>query len=160
MNTRIQVEHPITEMVTGIDIVKEQISIAAGNRLNFSQEDIQMRGWAIECRINAEDPKKFTPCPGKVVTYHPPGGFGVRMDSHLYQGYVVPPYYDSLIGKIITFGKTRQIALAKMLTALDETVIDGIKTNIPLHYSLLKDKYFQQGGCDIHFLEKKQKKES
>jgi acetyl-CoA carboxylase biotin carboxylase subunit len=160
MNTRIQVEHPITEMVTGIDIVKEQISIAAGNKLNFSQSDVQMRGWAIECRINAEDPKRFMPSPGKVTIYHPPGGFGVRIDSHLYQGYTVPPYYDSLIGKIITFGRTRQIALAKMLTALDETVIEGIKTNIPLHYSLLNDKAFQKGGCDIHFLEKKCKEEN
>ena len=159
MNTRIQVEHPITEMITNIDIVKEQISIAAGNPLNFSQKDVRVRGHAIECRINAEDPNNFMPSPGKVVTYHPPGGFGVRIDSHLYQGYTVPPYYDSLIGKIITFGRTREIALAKMLTALDETVIEGIKTNIPLHYSLLQNKQFQKGEQDIHFLEKTLKRE-
>jgi len=158
MNTRIQVEHPITEMITNIDIVKEQISIAAGNPLNFSQDDVHIQGHAIECRINAEDPVNFMPSPGKVITYHPPGGFGVRIDSHLYQGYTVPPYYDSLIGKIITFGRTRKIALAKMLTALDETVIEGIKTNIPLHYSLLQNKLFQKGEQDIHFLETKFKK--
>ena len=154
MNTRIQVEHPITEMVTNIDIVKEQISIAAGNPLSFSQNDVNIQGHSIECRINAEDPVSFMPSPGKVITYHPPGGFGVRIDSHLYQGYTVPPYYDSLIGKIITFGKTRDIALAKMLTALDETVIDGIKTNIPLHYALLQNEEFKKSGQDIHFLEK------
>jgi acetyl-CoA carboxylase biotin carboxylase subunit len=159
MNTRIQVEHPVTEMIAGIDIIKEQIRIAAGHQLSVSQHDIELSGHAIECRINAEDPASFMPSPGKVNIYHAPGGVGVRMDSHLYQGYTVPPYYDPLIGKLISYGKTRDIAIQKMLTALDETVIDGIKTNIPLHYDLLKDKAFQQGGQDIHYLEKKLKKQ-
>ncbi len=157
MNTRIQVEHPVTEMVTGIDIVKEQISIAAGNPLSFTQDAIRIKGHAIECRINAEDPKSFMPCPGKINLYHPPGGFGVRMDSHLYSGYYVPPYYDSLIGKLITFGETRTIAIARMQNALSELVIDGIKSNIELHQDLLDDKNFQQGTQTIHYLEQKYK---
>jgi len=157
MNTRIQVEHPVSEMITGIDIIKEQISIAVGNPLNFSQQDIHIKGHAIECRINAEDSEKFTPSPGKVTTYHAPGGVGIRMDSHLYQDYTVPPYYDSLIGKLIAYGETREIALTKMQIALTETLIDGIKTNIPLHFMLLGDKDFQKGGQNIHFLEKKMK---
>lgn len=155
MNTRIQVEHPVTEMITNIDIIKEQISIAAGNPLNFTQDDIKIRGHSIECRINAEDPKTFMPCPGNVDLYHPPGGLGVRMDSHLYSGYRVPPYYDSLIGKLITYGETRDIAIARMQNALNELVIDGIKSNIDLHRELMDDEHFQKGGMNIHYLEKK-----
>ncbi len=155
MNTRIQVEHPVTEMITNIDIIKEQISIAAANPLNFTQDDIKIRGHAIECRINAEDPKTFMPCPGNVDLYHPPGGLGVRMDSHLYSGYRVPPYYDSLIGKLITYGETRNIAIARMQNALNELVIDGIKSNIDLHRELMDDEHFQKGGMNIHYLEKK-----
>lgn len=154
MNTRIQVEHPVTEMITGIDIVKEQILIAAGEPLRLRQEDVVIKGHAIECRINAEDPKTFVPSPGTVSLYHAPGGFGVRMDSHLYSGYKVPPYYDSLIGKLITYGPTREIALARMHNALQELVIDGIKTNIPLHQLLIEDPEFRHGGVDIHYLEK------
>ena len=155
MNTRIQVEHPVTEMVTGIDIIKEQISIATGNPLRFTQDDIQIKGHSIECRINAEDAKTFMPSPGKINLYHSPGGLGVRMDSHLYSGYHVPPYYDSLIGKLITYGETRDIAITRMSNALNELVIDGIKSNIELHQSLLADANFQQGAQDIHYLEKK-----
>ncbi len=155
MNTRIQVEHPVTEMITGIDIIREQISIAAGNPLNFTQDDIEIKGHAIECRINAEDAKTFMPSPGKIDLYHPPGGLGVRMDSHLYSGYRVPPYYDSLIGKLITYGKTRDIALARMQNALDELVIDGIKSNIELHQDLMADENFRKGAQNIHYLEKK-----
>lgn len=155
MNTRVQVEHPVTEMITGIDIVKEQISIAAGNPLNFTQDDIHIKGHSIECRINAEDAKTFMPSPGKIDLYHPPGGLGIRMDSHLYSGYRVPPYYDSLIGKLITHGENRDIALARMRNALNELVIDGIKTNITLHQDLISDQNFQQGAQNIHYLEKK-----
>lgn len=155
MNTRIQVEHPVTEMITGIDIIKEQISIAAGNPLNFTQDDIKIKGHSIECRINAEDPKSFLPSPGKIDLYHPPGGLGVRMDSHLYSGYKVPPYYDSLIGKLITYGETRDIAIARMQNALNELVIDGIKSNIELHQELMADPNFQSGAQNIHYLEKK-----
>lgn len=155
MNTRIQVEHPVSEMVTGIDLIKEQISIAAGNPLSFTQEDVKIKGHSIECRINAEDPKNFMPSPGKVNIYHAPGGLGVRMDSHLYSGYTVPPYYDSLIGKLITYGETREIALTRMRNALTELVIDGIKSNIALHQDLVNDEQFKKGGQNIHYLEKK-----
>jgi len=155
MNTRIQVEHPVTEMITGVDIVKEQIRIAAGEELTFKQDDIKLRGHAIECRINAEDPKTFMPSPGTINNYHPPGGFGVRVDSHIYNGYRVPPNYDSMIAKVITHGDTRDIAIARMRGALSELVIDGIKTNVELHLDILNDGAFQAGGTNIHFLEKK-----
>ena len=155
MNTRVQVEHPVTEMVTGIDIVKEMLSIAAGNKLSIKQEDVKILGHALECRINAEDPDNFMPCPGKVKHFHAPGGNGVRMDSHLYSGYSVPPNYDSLIGKLISYGRTRDEAMARMRNALDEIVVDGIKTNIPLHRDLVVDKGFNKGGVNIHYLEKK-----
>ncbi len=155
MNTRIQVEHPVTEMVTGIDIVQEQIRVAAGEKLRFRQKDIQPRGHAIECRINAEDPYKFTPSPGRITSYHPPGGPGIRVDSHVYQGYSVPPYYDSLIGKVIAYGDTREQAIRRMRIALSETVIEGIQTNIPLHRELLHDSRFVRGAVSIHYLEQK-----
>ena len=155
MNTRVQVEHPVTEMVTGIDIVKEMLSIAAGNRLSIKQEDVKILGHALECRINAEDPDNFMPCPGKVKHFHAPGGNGIRVDSHLYSGYSVPPNYDSLIGKLISYGRTRDEAMARMRNALDEIVVDGIKTNIPLHRDLVVDKGFNKGGVNIHYLEKK-----
>ncbi len=155
MNTRIQVEHPVTEMITGIDIIKEQIRVAAGLPLSLTQDDIQIKGHAIECRINAEDPKNFLPSPGNVSLYHAPGGLGVRMDSHLYSGYRVPPYYDSLIGKLITYGETRDIALQRMRNALDELVVDGIKSNIDLHKDLICDEEFVKGAQNIHYLEKK-----
>ncbi len=153
MNTRIQVEHPVTEMITGIDIVKEQLSIAAGNPLSFKQEDIQIRGHAIECRINAEDPRTFMPCPGTITHFHAPAGPGIRLDSHIYSSYKVPPYYDSLIAKIIAYGETREFALARMRNALDETVVDGIKTNLTLHQDILRGATFQRGGTNIHYLE-------
>ncbi|MDH1443271.1 acetyl-CoA carboxylase biotin carboxylase subunit [Pseudomonas sp. GD03721] len=155
MNTRVQVEHPVTEMVTGIDIVKEMLSIAAGNKLSIKQEDVKILGHSVECRINAEDPDNFMPSPGKVKHFHAPGGNGVRVDSHLYSGYSVPPHYDSLIGKLITFGKDRDEAMARMRNALDEIVVDGIKTNVPLHRDLVRDKGFVKGGVNIHYLEKK-----
>ncbi|MGI6407562.1 MAG: acetyl-CoA carboxylase biotin carboxylase subunit [Thiopseudomonas sp.] len=155
MNTRIQVEHPVTEMITGFDLVKEMISIAAGNPLSIKQKDIHFRGHAFECRINAEDPDNFMPSPGLVKHYHAPGGNGVRMDSHLYSGYSVPPHYDSLIGKIITWGETRDEAMGRMRNALDEIIIDGIKTNVPLHIDLMNDKGFKHGGVNIHYLENK-----
>ena len=155
MNTRIQVEHPVTEMITGIDLVREQLLIAAGERLSVRQKDVTWRGHAIECRINAEDPQKFTPSPGTITQFHAPGGPGVRMDSHIYNGYVVPPNYDSLIGKLIVHGDTRASALARMRTALAEIVVDGIKTNIPLQRDIIADAAFQQGGTSIHYLEKK-----
>ncbi|WP_374415746.1 acetyl-CoA carboxylase biotin carboxylase subunit [Ectopseudomonas oleovorans] len=155
MNTRVQVEHPVTEMVTGIDIVKEMLSIAAGNPLSIKQEDVKILGHSVECRINAEDPDNFMPSPGKVKHFHAPGGNGVRVDSHLYSGYSVPPHYDSLIGKLITFGKDRDEAMARMRNALDEIVVDGIKTNVPLHRDLVRDKGFVKGGVNIHYLEKK-----
>ena len=155
MNTRIQVEHPVTELVTGQDLVAEQIRIAAGEALSFEQSDIVFRGHAIECRINAEDPERFVPSPGTISLYHPPGGPGVRVDSHVYTGYVVPPYYDSMIGKIITWGETRDTAIARMQTALGEMVIEGIKTNISLQQRLMKDEAFRQGGANIHYLEQK-----
>ena len=155
MNTRVQVEHPVTEMVTGVDIVKEMLSIAAGNKLSVKQEDVVIRGHSLECRINAEDPSNFLPSPGKVKHFHAPGGNGVRVDSHLYSGYSVPPNYDSLIGKLITYGATRDEAMARMRNALDEIVVDGIKTNIPLHRDLVRDPGFCKGGVNIHYLEKK-----
>jgi acetyl-CoA carboxylase biotin carboxylase subunit len=155
MNTRVQVEHPVTEMITGVDIVKEQLHIAAGEPLNYKQEDIKIRGHAIECRINAEDPETFMPSPGTIEHYHPPGGFGIRVDTHVYQGYKVPPHYDSMIGKLIAHAETRELAIARLSMALSEIVIDGIKTNIPLHQRLAKDTAFMKGGTDIHYLEKK-----
>lgn len=155
MNTRIQVEHPVTEMVTGVDLIKEQIRVCSGEKLSLKQEDIVIRGHSFECRINAEDPKSFLPCPGTISTYHPPGGLGVRVDSHLYSGYTVPPYYDSMIAKIITHGETREIALSRMRSALDELVIDGIRTNTPLQRDLTRDQGFAKGGVNIHYLEKK-----
>ena len=155
MNTRIQVEHPISEMVTGIDIVKEQIRVCAGEPLSIKQEDVVIRGHAIECRINAEDPNSFLPSPGTVTFFHAPGGNGVRVDSHLYSGYKVPPNYDSLIGKLITYGATRDEAMMRMRNALDELVVDGIKTNTPLHRELVRDAEFCKGGVNIHYLEHK-----
>jgi len=155
MNTRLQVEHPVTEYITGVDLVREQINVAIGLPLRVKQEDIQIRGHAIECRINAEDPTNFMPSPGKVSYYHTAGGPGVRVDSHLYSGYTVPPYYDSMIGKIITYGETRDIAIARMDTALREMIIEGIKTNIPLQQDILADSEFKMGGTNIHYLEKK-----
>ncbi len=155
MNTRVQVEHPVTEMVTWVDIIKEQIMIASGYPLRFKQEDIQIHGHAIECRINAEDSRTFLPSPGKITLYHAPGGPGVRMDSHIYNGYTVPPYYDSMIGKLITYGSSRETAIARMNGALSEIVIEGIKTNIDLQKDILSDENFAAGGADIHYLEKK-----
>lgn len=155
MNTRVQVEHPVTEMVTGVDILKEMLSIAAGNKLSIKQEDIKLMGHSLECRINAEDPDNFMPSPGKVKHFHAPGGNGVRVDSHLYSGYSVPPNYDSLIGKLIVYGRDRDEALARMRNALDEIIVDGIKTNVPLHRDLVRDKGFCEGGINIHYLEKK-----
>jgi acetyl-CoA carboxylase biotin carboxylase subunit len=155
MNTRVQVEHPVTEMITGIDIVKEQLRIAAGQPLSFSQSEVKFFGHAFECRINAEDPKSFLPSPGKVTTFHPPGGPGIRVDSHLYDGYTVPPYYDSLIGKIISFGENRDVALARMRQALEEMVVEGIRTNTALHQDLVRDQAFATGGVSIHYLESK-----
>jgi acetyl-CoA carboxylase biotin carboxylase subunit len=155
MNTRLQVEHPVTEFITGIDIVREQLRIAAGEQLNYKQEDIHFHGHAIECRINAEDPDSFLPSPGIISRYHAPGGPGVRVDTHIYSGYRVPPYYDSMVGKLITHSDNRDSAMARMRMALDEIIIDGIKTNIPLHKTLLRDATFQAGGTNIHYLEKK-----
>jgi acetyl-CoA carboxylase biotin carboxylase subunit len=153
MNTRIQVEHPITEMVTGIDIVKEQLRIAAQETLSFNQDDIHLEGHAIECRINAEDPETFFPSPGYIKLYHPPGGPKIRVDSYIYSSYTVPTHYDSLLGKIIAFGETRASAIARMKSALEETVIDGIKTNISLHQKILSDPDFVNGNTNIHYLE-------
>lgn len=155
MNTRLQVEHPVTEMVTSVDIVKEQLRIAGGEQLTLKQEDIVVRGHAIECRINAEDPKTFMPSPGLIELWHAPGGPGVRMDSHIYSGYRVPPYYDSLIGKLIAHGNDRATAIARMRNALTEIVIEGIRTNIPLHQEIFQHSAFQKGGTDIHYLEKR-----
>jgi acetyl-CoA carboxylase biotin carboxylase subunit len=157
MNTRVQVEHPVTEMITGIDIVQEQIRVAAGHRLRYRQKDIALRGHAIECRINAENPTTFVPSPGRITQFHVPGGPGIRVDSHAYQNYFVPPHYDSLIGKVIAHGDTRDQALARMRTALSEMIVDGIQTNIPLHQELLNDAAFIQGGVSIHFLENRMK---
>lgn len=158
MNTRLQVEHPVTEMITGIDLVKEQINIAMGTPLPFKQEDITFTGHAIECRLNAEDPENFTPCPGTIKDFHAPGGPGVRVDSHIYSGYKVPPQYDSMIGKLICHAKDRHFALARMKNAIDEIVIDGIKTNVPLHKRIMDSGKFQQGGVSIHYLEQKMAK--
>ena len=155
MNTRVQVEHPITEMITGIDIVREMISVCAGNQLSISQDDIKIKGHAFEFRINAEDPNTFMPCPGEIKYLYVPGGLGVRWDSHVYQGYKVPPHYDSLVGKLIVYDDTREQARLRGLEALGELVLDGIKTNIPLHQSLLNDENEIRGGCSIHYLEKK-----
>jgi acetyl-CoA carboxylase biotin carboxylase subunit len=155
MNTRVQVEHPVTEMITGVDIVREQILIAAGEPLSVAQDDVTIRGHALECRINAEDAETFMPSPGKIVQYHAPGGPGIRIDTHIYDGYTVPPNYDSMIGKLIAHGRDRNSALARMRQALQEIVIEGIKTNIPLHLDLVNDTAFQAGGTNIHYLEKK-----
>ncbi|MBT3813604.1 MAG: acetyl-CoA carboxylase biotin carboxylase subunit [Gammaproteobacteria bacterium] len=155
MNTRIQVEHPVTEMVTGIDIVKEQLRIAAGEPLSFTQDDIVIRGHAIECRLNAEDPVTFMPCPGTIDLFHMPGGPGIRCETHIYNGYKVPPYYDSMIGKLIAHGDNRASSIARMRTALSEMVIDGIKTNIPLQQDIMADSAFAAGSQNIHYLEKK-----
>ena len=153
MNTRVQVEHPVTELITGIDIVQEQIRVASGQRLRLKQKDVVFKGHAIECRINAEDPYKFTPSPGKIQTWHAPGGPGVRVDSHAYSGYVVPPHYDSMIAKLIVYGDTRAQAIARMKIALSETIVEGIQTNVPLHRELMRDTHFIDGGTSIHYLE-------
>jgi acetyl-CoA carboxylase, biotin carboxylase subunit len=155
MNTRIQVEHPVTEMITGIDLIKEQIRVCSGEALTLKQSDIQAKGHAFECRINAEDPSTFMPSPGTISAYHPPGGLGVRVDSHVYAGYKVPPNYDSMIAKVITHANDRGTALARMRVALDELVVSGIKTNIPLQHDLVRDAAFAKGGVNIHYLEKK-----
>jgi acetyl-CoA carboxylase, biotin carboxylase subunit len=160
MNTRVQVEHPVTEMITGIDIVQEQIKIAAGQKLSFRQRDIVFRGHAIECRLNAEDPFKFTPSPGRIQSWHMPGGPGIRVDSHAYSGYMVPPNYDSMIGKLIAYGATREQAIRRMRTALSEMVIDGIQTNVPLHRELMLDSKFVEGGTSIHYLEQRLEEQS
>jgi acetyl-CoA carboxylase biotin carboxylase subunit len=155
MNTRLQVEHPVTEMITGIDIVREQLRIASGEKLRYTQKDVRIQGHAIECRINAEDPKNFMPSPGLISLWHPPGGPGIRVESHIYSGYRVPPYYDSMIGKIIAHGESRAAAFGRMRNALGEMVIEGIKTNIPLHQEIFQHSAFQAGGTDIHYLEKR-----
>ena len=155
MNTRVQVEHPVTEMVTGVDILREQIRVAAGEPLSYQQSDIHIHGHSVECRLNAEDARTFIPSPGKITDFHPPGGPGIRLDTHIYAGYTVPPYYDSMIGKLIAHGETRDIAMKRMLNALQEIYIDGINTNIDLHVDLVKDAAFLAGGVDIHYLEKK-----
>ena len=155
MNTRVQVEHPVTEMITGIDIVREQLRIAGGEKLDITQDDVQIQGHAIECRINAEDPKTFMPSPGLVTLWHSPGGPGIRIDSHVYSGYKVPPFYDSMIGKLIAHGRDRDAAFARMRNALTEIVIEGIKTNVPLHQEIFQHAAFQAGGTDIHYLEKR-----
>jgi len=160
MNTRIQVEHPVTEMITGVDLVQEQIRIAAGEKLRFRQKDIVVRGHAIECRINAEDPYRFTPSPGRITSYHPPGGPGIRVDTHIYAGYTVPPNYDSMVGKLIAYGATRDQAIRRMRIALSEMVLEGITTNIALHRELLHDSRFLRGGTSIHYLEQKLAQES
>lgn len=154
MNTRIQVEHPVTEMITGVDLIKEQLRIAAGQPLSIKQEEVHVRGHAVECRINAEDPNTFLPSPGKITRFHAPGGFGVRWESHIYAGYTVPPYYDSMIGKLICYGENRDVAIARMKNALQELIIDGIKTNVDLQIRIMNDENFQHGGTNIHYLEK------
>ena len=160
MNTRVQVEHPVTEMITGIDIVQEQIKLAAGQKLGFRQRDIVFKGHAIECRLNAEDPFKFTPSPGRIQSWHMPGGPGIRVDSHAYSGYLVPPNYDSMIGKLIAYGATREQAIRRMRIALSEMVIDGILTNVPLHRELMLDSKFVEGGTSIHYLEQRLEEQS
>jgi acetyl-CoA carboxylase biotin carboxylase subunit len=154
MNTRVQVEHPVTELITGVDIVREQLRVAAGLGLSYKQDDIKIQGHAIECRINAEDPETFMPCPGTIELYHPAGGPGVRIDSHMYSSYKVPANYDSLVGKVITYSDTREDCIARMENALLETIVEGIKTNIPLHKRILADTNFRKGGTNIHYLEK------
>ena len=160
MNTRVQVEHPVTEMITGIDIVQAQIRVAAGQKLPFKQRDVQFRGHAIECRINAEHPYKFTPSPGRIASFHVPGGPGIRVDSHVYANYFVPPHYDSLIGKVIAWADTREQAIAKMRIALSEMIVEGIQTNLPLHQELMLDSAFARGGTNIHYLEGKLSKQN
>jgi acetyl-CoA carboxylase biotin carboxylase subunit len=160
MNTRIQVEHPVTEMITGIDLVNEQIKIAAGSPLTIHQDDVRLHGAAIECRVNAEHPRTFVPSPGKITYFHPPGGLGVRVDSAVYQGYVIPPYYDSLVGKLIVHGRTRTEALMRLRRALDEFVVDGVETTLPLFRALVRDAEIQNGAYDIHWLEEYLKKEA
>jgi acetyl-CoA carboxylase biotin carboxylase subunit len=155
MNTRLQVEHPVTEMITGVDIVREQLRIAAGEPLSLTQDQVELHGHAIECRVNAEDPRTFMPSPGLVTLWHPPGGPGIRIESHLYSGYRVPPYYDSMVGKIIAHGQDRKTAIARMRNALAEAVVEGIKTNVPLHQEIFQHAAFQAGGTDIHYLEKR-----
>ena len=155
MNTRIQVEHPVTEMVTGIDLVRHQLLVAQGEPLSIRQSEVRVRGHALECRINAEDPETFLPQPGRVTHFHSPGGPGVRMDTHLYTGYDVPPHYDSMIGKVCAHARNRTVALRRMRRALTELVVDGIRTNVPMHHELLQDEAFQEGGVDIHFLERR-----
>jgi len=155
MNTRIQVEHPVTELISGVDLVAEQIRIANGERLRFKQRDLDFRGHAIECRINAEDPFTFVPSPGKITFYHPPGGPGIRVDSHIYQGYTVPSHYDSMVAKVISYGDSRDQAIRRMRTALSEMSIEGIKTNIALHQELMHDARFMEGGTSIHYLEQR-----
>ena len=155
MNTRVQVEHPVTEMITNIDIIRQQLHIAAGEELYYKQSDVRIKGHAFECRINAEDPETFAPSPGTITQFHVPGGLGVRVDSHIYNGYKVPPNYDSMIGKLVVWGNTRDSALARMRGALSEIFIDGIKTNIPLHQDIFDDDAFRKGGANIHYLEKK-----
>ena len=155
MNTRIQVEHPVTEMITGVDLIKEQLRIAAGQPLSIKQDEVVVRGHAVECRINAEDPNTFLPSPGKITRFHAPGGFGVRWESHIYAGYTVPPYYDSMIGKLICYCESRDVAIARMKNALQELIIDGIKTNVDLQMRIMSDENFQHGGTNIHYLEKK-----
>jgi acetyl-CoA carboxylase biotin carboxylase subunit len=153
MNTRIQVEHPVTEMISGVDLVQEQIRVAAGEKLRLRQKDIVLRGHAIECRINAEDPYRFTPSPGKITSYHPPGGPGIRVDSHVYQGYSVPPYYDSMVGKLIAYGASREQAIARMRIALSEMVVEGIETTLPLFRALVREADIINGDYHIHWLE-------
>jgi acetyl-CoA carboxylase biotin carboxylase subunit len=153
MNTRIQVEHPVTEMITGIDLVNEQIKIAAGSPLTISQKDVRLVGAAIECRVNAEHARSFTPSPGRISYYHPPGGLGVRVDSAVYQGYVIPPFYDSLVGKLVVHGRTRNEALLRLRRALDEFIIDGVETTLPLFRALVRNADIQNGQYDIHWLE-------
>ncbi|CUX96615.1 acetyl-CoA carboxylase biotin carboxylase subunit [Candidatus Doolittlea endobia] len=155
MNTRIQVEHPVSETITGVDLIKEQLRIAAGHSLSLKQNEVRVSGHAVECRINAEDPTSFLPSPGKITHFHAPGGLGVRWESHIYAGYSVPPYYDSMIGKLICFGETRDVVIARMKNALTELIIDGIKTNIDLQLKIMNDEHFQKGGANIHYLEKK-----
>jgi acetyl-CoA carboxylase biotin carboxylase subunit len=155
MNTRVQVEHPVTELITGVDIVQETIRIAAGEHLSVKQKDVHFRGHAVECRINAEDAHTFVPSPGRITLYHAPGGPGIRVDSHVFQNYYVPPHYDSMIGKLISYGATRAQAIARMRVALSEMIVEGIKTNIPLHQELLVDQAVLEGGVSIHYLEKK-----
>ena len=155
MNTRLQVEHPVSEMITGIDIVQQQIRVAAGEKLGFKQSDVNLRGHAVECRINAEHPYQFTPSAGRITTWHTPGGPGIRVDSHVYANYFVPPHYDSMIGKIIAYGDTRQQAIARMHTALSEMAVEGIETNLQLHRELMQDAAFLRGGTSIHYLEHK-----